>query len=1029
MSTDRSSHVAVIGLACRMPGAGDPDTLWANLVAGVESISQLGPDELPPDAGLEEDGAPLIAACGVLPGAERFDAAFYGYSPLEASLLDPQQRVFLECTSEVLEDAGCDPGRYPGRIGVYAGSSETSYLEVLRSQRRRLAEVQDWQLRLATGLDFLTSRVAYKLGLRGPAVTIQTGCSTSLVAIHLAAQALLAGDCDLALAGGATVHVPLRLGYYVPGGVLSPDGHCRAFDARAQGTVGSNGVGLVALKRYEDALADGDLIRAVLVGSAINNDAADKIGFTAPSVEGQARVIRDALEVAGLDPASISYIEAHGTGTALGDPIEVAALTRALGDRTEPCLLGSIKTNLGHTDAAAGVAGFIKVVLALQHQKLPPSLHFESPNPHLQLERTMFRVNAALRDWDAPFPRRAGVSSLGIGGTNAHVLLEEAPSRRSPVWIPSQVAAGAMILMGRSEDLRFPACRPNSQRSPGSCFRPAAAGDSDACSSIRSLRSRAPSPSAHLQLLPLSAKDPAALREGAHKLAAHLEQRPELALPDVAWTLQTGRREHGLRRFVVCGEAARAAEALRELAPPEPREVRPREVVFLYPGHGGQRAGMARGLYETSEVFRETVDQCCDKLEPGLGSAVRSALLADPDDAGASAALRELVLGQLAVFVVECALTSLWGSLGVRPAAVVGHSLGALAAAAAAGVLSVPDALQLVLDRARLIGSLPEGAMLALPWAEAEVQPLCTGSIALAALNGPRQCTLAGPVQEIEALHARLLGSGAEARLLRIPRAGHSPAVEPILAPFRACVERTRRRPPERLWVSDLTGAPVQASEALDPDYWVRHVRSTVRFHDALSTLLDSPSRVLLEVGPGRTLTTLVRQRPDLGDHVVAASLPHPSDETSDVQTLLAAVGQLWSVGQPIDWRALHPEPRRKVPLPTYAFQRRPYLVTRDAPLLSPDEPTPVAPSLEEALTEPEQRVRQAFAQVLGLESVGLHENFFELGGDSLMASQLVKRLYRTFGVRVPLKAVFGAPTVSRLTRLVVGEPQESPHA
>ncbi|HYO67700.1 MAG TPA: polyketide synthase, partial [Archangium sp.] len=427
---DRSAHLAVVGLACRFPGASNAAEFWANLVQGVESITFFGPDGRPGAPPPEPSAVgQQVPAFGMVADADGFDAEAFGCSPLEALMLDPQHRVFLECAREALEDAGYDPVRYRGAIGVYGGGSETSYLSALRARREQLAGASDWQMRLATGMDFLTSRVAYKLGLRGPAVTVQTGCSTSLVAIHLAAQALLAGDCDIALAGGAAVHAPVRLGHYSEGGPLSPDGRCRAFDAGSQGTVGSNGVGLVVLKRLTDALEDGDHIRAVILGSAINNDAAGKMGFTAPSVEGQAHVIQNAQRVAGVDPESITYIEAHGTGTRLGDPIELAALTKAFATgSSHTCWIGSVKTNIGHTDAAAGVAGFIKTVLALEHRKLPPSLHFEKPNPEIDFAQGPFRVNTVLREWDTgEHPRRAGVSSLGIGGTNAHVVLEEAP--------------------------------------------------------------------------------------------------------------------------------------------------------------------------------------------------------------------------------------------------------------------------------------------------------------------------------------------------------------------------------------------------------------------------------------------------------------------------------------------------------------------------------------------------------------------------------------------------------------------------
>ena len=978
---DRSAHIAVVGLACRLPGAANAAEFWSNLAGGVESITFFGPDGRPSEQPLGESAVgEEVPAFGLVADADRFDAAAFGCSPLEALMLDPQQRVFLECAREALEDAGYDPARYRGAIGLYAGGSETSYLSTLRSRRELLAGASDWQLRLATGMDFLTSRVAYKLGLRGPAVTVQTACSTSLVAIHLAAQALLAGDCDIALAGGASVHAPPRFGHYSEGGPLSPDGRCRAFDARAQGTVGSNGVGLVVLKRFADALADGDTIRAVLRGSAINNDAAGKIGFTAPSVEGQASVIETALRVAGVEPESITSIEAHGTGTRMGDPIELAALTKAFGtDARHFCWLGSVKTNIGHTDAAAGVAGFIKTVLALEHRQLPPSLNFEQPNPEIDFEHSPFRVNTQLRDWDTGgLPRRAGVSSLGIGGTNAHTVLEEAPALPAPE------------------------------------------------------RSRTP------QLLVLSAHGPAALGRAVDRLGGHLREHPEVPLGDVAWTLQVGRPAHAHRAFAVGQDLPEVLRALAERADDARLEPGERPVVFMFPGHGGQHVGMGRELYATQPAFREAVDECRAQLAPVLGFDLRAVLHPEPSDAAAlelaSARMGEFITGQLSVFVIEYAVARLWKRWGVKPAAVVGHSLGAYAAATVAGVFSLADALHLVLERSRILASLPAGAMLAVPLPESELLPLLLlhDGLSLAAVNGPAQCTVSGPVMDVEGLQARLTARGVESRLLRIPGAGHSPLVEPSLAAFTACVQRVERRPPQLPWISDLTGAVVTAEQAVDPAYWAAHLRHTVRFGDALGTLLAGPASVFVEVGPGRTLATLARQHPDAGAHLTVATLPHPADTTSDLITALTAAGRLWAAGVPLSWQGLHGgSKRRRVPLPTYPFERQRYLVEApDAPAPvptqtskaqlpddTPAESPAVTTELPEDLTV--RRIATAFAEVLGLPRVGLHDNFFEMGGDSLMAAQLIARLRPHVSTPLRVKTLFRAPTVTRLARFV----------
>ncbi|HZI12474.1 MAG TPA: beta-ketoacyl synthase N-terminal-like domain-containing protein [Myxococcus sp.] len=991
---DRSAHLAVVGLACRFPGASNAAEFWANLVQGVESITFFGPDGRPSAQPPEPSAVGQeVPAFGTVADADGFDAGAFGCSPQEALMLDPQHRVFLECAREALEDAGYDPARYRGAIGVYGGGSETSYLSALRARREQLAGASDWQMRLATGVDFLTSRVAYKLGLRGPAVTVQTGCSTSLVAIHLAAQALLAGDCDIALAGGAAVHAPVRFGHYSEGGPLSPDGRCRAFDAGAQGTVGSNGVGIVVLKRLMDALEDGDTIRAVIRGSAINNDAAGKIGFTAPSVEGQASVIENAQRAAGVDPDSITYVEAHGTGTRLGDPIELAALTKAFGTESRNfCWIGSVKTNIGHTDAAAGVAGFIKTVLALEHGKLPPSLNFEKPNPEIDFANSPFRVITALRDWDTGGqPRRAGVSSLGIGGTNAHVVLEEAPA------VPA--------------------------------------------------RQRAHTP----QLLVVSARSRAARAHAVARLGEHLRKAPDVPLADVAWTLQVGRQVHAHRQFAVGADAAEVCRALEEneqaASGTEAPEVHERPVVFMFPGHGGQHVGMGRELYATQPAFREAVDAACAHVTPHLGFDLRTVLHPDLADAAAvetaSARMSEFVIGQLSLFVVEYAVAQLWKRWGVKPAAVVGHSLGAYAAATVAGVFSLKDALTLVLERSRLLASLPAGAMLAVPLPEAELAPLLHAELSLAAVNGPSQCTLSGSVAEIEALQARLTARGVEARILRIPGAGHSHFIEPALAAFTACVERVERHAPTLRWISDLTGAEVSAEQAVDPAYWAAHLRHTVRFSDALATLLSGPSSLFLEMGPGRTLVTLARQHPASGTHLTVSTLPHPSDKTSDLVSALTAAGRLWVAGTPLSWQGLHAGQRpHRVPLPTYPFERRRYLV--EAPDVSasvaeaPDSGAWPLDELGEALQDAEdaagesdaptfrndleRRIATTFAQVLGLPRVGPHDNFFERGGDSLMAAQVTTRLRPHLPVDLRVKSVFRAPTVTRLARLIEEE-------
>jgi phthiocerol/phenolphthiocerol synthesis type-I polyketide synthase E len=956
-------------MACRFPGAQTPEELWNNLVGGVESISRLG--QLDAATGYQ-------ATCGVVENADRFDAAFFGYAPREALLLDPQHRVFLECSWAALEDAGYDPARYPGAIGVYAGSSHTQYPSVLLSQRHRLGAVSEFQIRIATGMDFLTTRVAYKLGLTGPAITVQTGCSTSLVAIHLAAQALLAGDCDMALAGGVTLHVPAEPGEYTDGGILSRDGHCRAFDAAANGTVGGDGAGVVVLRRLADAVADGDHIRAVLRGSAVNNDGFDKIGYTAPSIEGQARVVRAAQLIAEVAPETVTYIEAHGTGTPLGDPIEIAALTKAFQqgtDRRGFCRIGSIKTNIGHTDAAAGVAGFIKTVLALQHRELPPSLHFNAPNPEIDLAGSPFVIPTCRTPWEAAAtPRRAGVSSLGIGGTNAHVVLEE--------W-------------------------PEPPADPG--------------------------PPRHL--LVVSAKTRSALDAATERLAEHLHRNPDIALGDAAWTLQVGRQEQRYRRFVVAERAVDAAAGLAEAssAGMMGAVAESPSVVFLFPGQGGQHVGMARDLYQHQPAFAAAIDECAELTRVPLGLDLRTVLYPTGDPERAKQQLATMALGQVTVFVVEYALVQLLAAWGVQPGLVLGHSLGAYAAACTAGVFSLPDALRLVVERGRLLDSLAEGAMLAVRLPEQEVRALLGDELSLAAINGISQCVVSGPAARIGALAAALTASGIDARRLHIPAGAHSTLADPILAAFEARVSQLDLRAPSVPWVSDTTGTWAAADGPTRPEYWTAHLRQPVRFGDALATVLGAPGQVLVEVGPGRTLITLARQHPSFGDALAVPMLSHAADATSDLAVSLAAAGRLWSAGLPLDWTRLHEgERRRRVALPTYPFQGQRYLVEAPAeaqvdlagaePILLPDLPRDDDGSASlppPSGSEREQAVCVIFAEVLGLSRVDPCDNFFNLGGDSLIATQLTAWIRRSYQTNLSPKEVFTAPTPQALAALL----------
>jgi len=881
-ATGSPNAIAIIGMAGRFPGARTIERFWQNLRTGVESIRFFSEEELG-DAGISKSvrtSGAYVAARGFMDDAELFDAGIFGYSPREAEQLDPQQRVMLECAWEALENAGYDPDRYPGLVGVYAGASRNSYF--IQQLRVAAAGGGEAPSALLSNTEFLPTRISYKLNLRGPSVNIQTACSTSLVAVHEACRSLLDQECDMALAGGVSVVVPRIAGYaYQPGGALSPDGHCRAFDVDAAGTVPGEGVALVVLKRLDDALTDGDDIRAVIRGTAINNDGSDKVGFTAPSVEGQAGAIALALATAGVDPESIGYIETHGTGTALGDPIEVAALTRVFGagsDRRRRCVLGALKASIGHLDAAAGVAGLIKTVLALQHRELPPTVNFRSPNPKIDFESGPFEVNAVAAPWDAEpgIPRRAGVSSFGMGGTNAHVVLEEAPAR------------------------------PEAE-------------------------------SAHVgELLVLSARTETALDAMCRRLAERLDEDAEPALSDVAYTLQLGRQRFGWRTAIPCGDRERAVAALRD---PARRGVnvatslgRPR-LAFMFPGQGAQYPGMGAGLYREERIFRETVDRCCEFLRTPLALDLRAVLY--PSDLNYEASAQQLqrtAVTQPALFVIEYALAQLWMSWGVRPDCMLGHSIGEYVAACIAGVMTLEDALGVVAARARLMDALPVGAMLAVALSEAEIGPMLDGQLSVASVNGPGLCVVSGSTTAIEALQARMVGEGLEPRRLRTSHAFHSPMMEPVLAEFTDCVGRVQLKPPILPYVSNVTGDWITPQQATDPIYYAQHMRRAVRFSEGLETVFASEYKLLLEVGPGRVLSGLASAHPRrAADAIAQPTLSNAHGQVSERNAMLEALGRLWMHNLEPDWKALHGSARRRrVSLPTYPFERQRYWL--DAP-------------------------------------------------------------------------------------------------
>ena len=962
-------EIAIIGMAGRFPGAKNIDEYWQNIKNGVESIRPLT-DEYLLSQGVDKsflEHPQYVKAGAVLEDIELFDADFFGFSPREAEILDPQQRLFLECAVEALETAGYNPQTYPGLIGVYGGAGMNGYLFNLYTNPNIRNSVSNYQLFLASDKDFLTTRVSYKLNLQGPSVDVQTACSTSLVAVHIACQSLLSGECDIALAGG--VAISKQVGYlYQEGGIYSTDGHCRAFDANAKGTVSGSGVGIVVLKRLEDAASDGDCIDAIIKGSAINNDGAFKVSYTSPSIDAQAKVIRAAQLMADVEAESISYIEAHGTGTPLGDPIEIAALTQVFGSnqgaggaegaevageargageaggargageaggargageaggaegaegaggteeaegargvkgRQKPCGIGSVKTNIGHLDTAAGIASLIKAVLALKHKQIPPSLNFEQPNPQIDFKNSPFYVNGSLSPWKTDkLPRRAGVSSFGIGGTNAHVVLEE-----------SRESAGSRGSRGS---------RGGKEKS--------------------------------WKLLTVSAKTESAVLAATANLANYLETYPDLNLADVAYTLKVGRQEFEHRRFLVCQNIESAIELLKSPDSPEvfthSHTPTTRSIAFMFSGQGSQYVDMGRELYETQTVFRETVDNCCTLLKPHLGFDLRTLIYPSEEGTGngnstpsassapsapsassvssASSApstlslLNQTANAQPAIFIIEYALAKLWMSWGINPEVTIGHSIGEYVAATIAGVFSLEDALKVVVERGKLMQQQPTGAMLSVFLSAADIQPWLSAEITLAAINSPLLCVVSGSNEAITNLSQNLEASNIACRLLHTSHAFHSPRMSGAEKPFRKVLESVKLNPPSIPFISNVTGTWITATQATDKAYWVKHLRETVQFAAGIEELTKDSQRILLEVGAGRTLSTFAKGQGEL----VLTSLRHPKENQSDIGFIYKTLGQLWLHGLKINWAGFyHQQKRYRVPLPTYPFERKRYWI------------------------------------------------------------------------------------------------------
>ncbi len=872
MKVERTGlEIAIIGMAGRFPGARDIDSFWRNLRDGVNNVTYFTDEEVSSvmsDNGVLE-GKQLVKAKGVLPDFDRFDAEFFGYRPKEAEIMDPQMRQFHEVTWEVLENAGYNPDNYNGLIGLYAGALFNPFTSsLLMSKSSDFIEM--WALMQYANKDYLSTQISYKLNLKGPSLVVETACSTSLVAIDLACQALLSAKCDIGLAGGVSVTLHDRAGYlYQEGMIHSPDGYCRAFDANANGTVIGNGAGLIAMKLLDRALEDGDTIHAIIKGSAVNNDGSRKVGFTAPSIEGQAEVIRAAHRMAEVEPDTISYIEAHGTGTNLGDPVEVQALKIAFNSELKQfCALGSVKTNIGHLDEAAGVAGVIKTVLAMKHGQIPPSLHFENPNPKLEIHDSPFYVNPRLRPWEnGEYPRRAGVSSFGIGGTNAHIVLEQAPELE--------------------------------ETSPG---RP-------------------------WQLLLLSGRSLRVLSQSSKNLKNFLDVNQDTNMADVAYTLQIGRKAFSHRKAIVCQSVQ---DALAKMNEPDPGVTVEGIVVddvkrpaFMFPGQGAQYAEMGQGLYLSEEGFRREFDRGQSALKsmgydfnfyPANGN---SGKLVD------AKSVNETAVAQVFIFLVEYALAKLLMSWDFEPHAMIGHSLGEYTAACLAGVFSFEDGLRIVAERGRLMQEMPRGAMLSVMATEDKIRPLL-GDVELAAVNGPSHCVVTGADKAVGDFQDKVSKLGWQSVRLQTSHAYHSRLMEPMLEVFEKVLSQTNFQPPSRPFISNLTGAWISVEQAMSPKYWLQHLRNPVMFAKGLRQMVEQEGLVLIEVGPGNTLSTLARKI--AVESTAVNVMRHVREEATDDFYLSKRLAELWAHGVEMDWHGYYAhERRRRLPLMTYPFERTRY--------------------------------------------------------------------------------------------------------
>lgn len=984
IENDELNSIAIIGMAGKFPKAKDIYEFWNNLCNGVDGVSFYSDDELINfgiDQSLIKD-PDYVKARADLDDIDKFDSDFFRYNSKEADIMDPQHRMLLECAWATMEDAGWDPEKYDGKIGVFAGESMSSYMLFnIYPTMGKVASTATLQAAIGNDKDSITSTIAYKLNLTGPAITVQSSSSTSLVSVSMACQSILNYQCDMALAGGVSVGPPEKSGYlYQEGGILSHSGHTLSFDSRADGFVPGSGLGLVLLKRLDEAIADRDHIYAVIKGCAVNNDGSAKVSYSAPSVNAQAEVVAEAQAAADVNPESISYVECHGTGTKMGDPIEFEAITqafRAYTNKKQYCAIGSAKSYIGHLDAAAGVTGLIKTSLMLENKKIPPVLNFQKPNEKINLENSPFYINKSLIDWnDNLLPRRAGVSSIGMGGTNAHVILEEAPVR----------------LHQRKDS------GPN--------------------------------------LIVLSAKTEAALERVSDNLKSFIERRPNIDLRDMSYTLSSGRRAFSYRRFLVESSVEGIAHKLERckniVVPISKVEYSNRPIVFMFTGQGSQYVNMAKELYENEAYFKEIIDQCCEIINNIIGFDVRTIMFMKHDSENETEnKLVQTWLTQPLLFSIEYAYTMLLKQWGGEPKAMIGHSLGEYVAACIAGVFTLEQALRIVCQRGKCMAKMSEGTMLAVKLSEEELRLYLNDNIDLSVINSPEECIVSGKAEDINELVSILVKDEIKCIRLKTSHAFHSRMVDEIISEFKALKEFGSLKAPKIPFISNVTGTWITDQEAISVEYWARHMRCPVQFMKGIHELSKNQEYIYLEVGTG-ALSRFVNESGVSLDNITNHCIRHKTRPISDREQLLYAIGDLWSKGAKIDWENYYEADEcYRVALPTYPFTKRSHWIEPELEMIQNKRTSKV--SYTEAVEESEEKmeystyekVKLIWQELLGIEVVDDNSDFFVLGGHSLLATQLISRLKNYAGIHVSIQKFYENPTIAGLmSNIEVEEPQ-----